>query len=129
MCLIPSFLSPAPFSHFPPHLIPEDFGMNVQLSLSSCLLPPFSSACLTSSFSLFSPGEILLCHRGDSPATAFIRMVCGGKKESFSVSHYHGPPFRRTSFAACSWLSCCLHSSTDPEDTLYLLGYSPQWSH
>lgn len=105
MCLIPSFLSvisPSLDSWM------QGFGGHIHLSLSSCLVSPFSSACLTSLFSLFSPGKILLWHRRDSPGTAFIWMVCGGKKDCFSVNHYHGPLFSRTSFVACYWLWCCV---------------------
>lgn len=65
MCLIPSF-----FHMLPSVLSPtlnswmQDFRVQLYLSFSSCLVSPSSSACLTSSFSLFSPGEILFFSRG-----------------------------------------------------------------
>ena len=81
-CLIPNFLSHAPFTHFHLLVVPElqDFGLHCTLwciyfSLAMCLVSYFCSASLTASFSLCSHVKILICHRGDSPDTAFIWMV------------------------------------------------------
>lgn len=117
---------------FPPtlHSWMQDFELHISLSLSSCLVSPFGSACLISSFSLFSHGEILLCHRGDSPALLLSEWFIEGKKELLYCKSLPRSSLQEH-FLCCLLLivMLCLDLSTNPEDALCLPGYSPQWSH